>query len=178
MASSGMQADAMTLHKQLRARMVWYEHQNGKQMSTPALAQMLGNTLYYKRFFPYYTFNVLGGIDQNGRGCVYSYDAIGSHERVTYAASGSGSLLVQPVLDSQVCYSDFSLFVDVFQAGFKHQKLETREIPQLTQQQAVELVKDCFAAATERDIYTGDQVEVFVITDAGVTRELVPLRLD
>ena len=102
LASSGMQADALTLHKQLRAKMVWYVHQNGKHMSTPALAQMLGNTLYYKRFFPYYTFNVLGGLDETGRGCVYSYDAIGSHERVTYAASGSGSLLVQPVLDSQV----------------------------------------------------------------------------
>eukprot|EP00698_Gefionella_okellyi_P024984 TRINITY_DN8_c0_g1_i1.p1 TRINITY_DN8_c0_g1~~TRINITY_DN8_c0_g1_i1.p1 ORF type:complete len:244 (-),score=61.74 TRINITY_DN8_c0_g1_i1:65-796(-) len=164
LASAGMQADAVTLHKNLKARMVWYEHQNGKQMSTPALAQMLGNTLYHKRFFPYYAFNVLGGVDADGRGCVYSYDAIGSHERCTYAASGSGSILVQPSLDSQV--------------GFKHRKLDSKEIPLLSQSEAIALVKDVFSSATERDIYTGDQLELWVITKTGAERQLVQLRKD
>lgn len=61
-----MLADITTLHKVLKNRLEWYFHQHGKYPSTPAIAQLLSNTLYYKRFFPYYTFNVLGGVDEQG----------------------------------------------------------------------------------------------------------------
>ena len=82
--------------------MQMYEQQHNEPMSCPAMAQLLSNTLYYKRFFPYYTFNIVGGLDDEGKGCVYTYDAIGSYERSGYSVQGTGQGLVVPVLDSQL----------------------------------------------------------------------------
>ncbi|KAJ0673147.1 Proteasome subunit beta type-1 [Helianthus annuus] len=102
MASSGFQADVKALQKVLSSRHLIYQHQHNKQMSCPAMAQLLSNTLYYKRFFPYYAFNVLGGLDGEGKGCVFTYDAVGSYERVGYSAQGSGATLITPFLDNQL----------------------------------------------------------------------------
>jgi 20S proteasome subunit beta 6 len=160
-ASSGMQSDIKTLHKTLETRITKYRQHHHKDMSTPALAQMLSNTLYYRRFFPYYSFNVVGGLDEQGRGCVYSYDAIGSYERTSYSSSGSGQTLVIPLLDNQV--------------AFKNQNREKRE---LTLEEAVNLVKDAMTSAGERDIYTGDGVDIFKITKDGIDVEKFALKFD
>jgi len=79
-----------------------YKHEHQKEMSTPAAAQMLSIMLYHKRFFPYYVSNILAGLDENGKGCIYSYDPIGHCEKTTYRAGGSAGALLQPLLDNQV----------------------------------------------------------------------------
>lgn len=65
-ASAGMQADMKTLHKMLHTRQVMYQHGNRRPLSANATAQLLSNTLYFKRFFPYYTFNIVAGLDEQG----------------------------------------------------------------------------------------------------------------
>jgi len=166
LASSGFQADINALQKNLDARHQIYQHQHSKQMSCPAMAQLLSNTLYYKRFFPYYSFNVLGGLDNEGKGCVYTYDAVGSYERSGYSSQGSGQTLIMPVLDNQL-KSAHPLVLPK----------QDSSTP-LTENEAVDLIKDTFASASERDIYTGDAVEIVVINKDGIRKEIMPLKRD
>lgn len=230
LASSGMQADMMTLHKTLRMRLVKYQQNHQKDMSLTAASQMLSNMLYTRRFFPYYTFNVLGGIDEKGTlcsslnsvalllavllclgtvlGCLirssthhslcddvvgllslvglvssnsaflcrvhlvfalfagegwaYGYDAIGSHEKVSAVCSGTGQTLIQPVLDNQI----------EFKQQWGAPKVD------LSLDATVELIRDAFTSAGERDIYTGDYVEICKITKDGVEVEEFQLKFD
>lgn len=45
-----------------------YKHSNNKAMTTGAIAAMLSTILYSRRFFPYYVYNIIGGLDEEG-GC-------------------------------------------------------------------------------------------------------------
>lgn len=161
LATAGMQAEAVQLRKVLDTRCAWYKHMHRKPMSATAVSQLLSTTLYYKRFFPYYTFNVLGGVDSEGKGCVFGYDAIGSFERVPYSVSGSGSALITSLLDNQV--------------EFLTQPKNKRK---LSLDETVALVKDCFTSCGERDIYTGDTVNICVITKDGSKWETFNLKKD
>jgi 20S proteasome subunit beta 6 len=96
-----MVADIETLHKNLVTKVKIYERQNRREPDTESLAQLLGNTLYSRRFMPYYAFNLLCGLDRNGQGIVYGYDAIGSFDKLTYGCQGSGSDMAAPLLDNQ-----------------------------------------------------------------------------
>lgn len=86
----------------LEARLTQYAHAEQKTMSTAALAQLLSVTLYYRRFFPYYAFCMVAGVDDDGKGAVYGYDAVGSFKRDNYGCMGSGQNFIWPMLDNLV----------------------------------------------------------------------------
>ncbi len=161
LATAGMQADACQLRKVLAIRLEEYKHRHNKEMSVTSIAQLLSNTLYFKRFFPYYTFNLLAGLDAEGKGAVFGYDAIGSFERMKYGVNGSGQTLITSVLDNQ--------------AAFKTHRGNAHD---LTVEEAVDLVKDCFTVAGERDIYTGDEVDIATMTKDGTKFEKFSLKKD
>ena len=66
LVAAGFQGDIRTLQKLMQVRNVMYQHNHRRPMGVNALAQLLGNTLYYKRFFPYYTWNLTCGLDDQG----------------------------------------------------------------------------------------------------------------
>jgi len=162
LASSGFNGDILALNKNLKVKMELYRYQHSKEMSCPAAAQMLSTVLYSKRFFPYYAFNILGGLDPQGRGAVYHFDVVGSFQREYYRADGTAQALIQPFLDNQV--------------GFKNQYGVERRL--LSREEALKLIRDAFTAATERDIHTGDYLDVFTITSGGVDQQRFDLKKD
>ncbi|XP_001605493.1 proteasome subunit beta type-1 [Nasonia vitripennis] len=159
---SGCWCDILTLTRVMAARMQMYKHEHHKTMSTPAAAQMLSTMLYYKRFFPYYINNILAGLDEEGKGVIYRYDPVGHCEKNTYVAGGSAGALLQPLLDNQV--------------GYLNQE-NVEKIP-LTKEKALSIVKDVFISAAERDIYTGDGINIKIITKDGIVDETFDLRRD
>uniref|UniRef100_K3X3I9 Proteasome subunit beta n=1 Tax=Globisporangium ultimum (strain ATCC 200006 / CBS 805.95 / DAOM BR144) TaxID=431595 RepID=K3X3I9_GLOUD len=161
MASPGSHNDVIQLRGVLKIRAQMYEHDNGVAPSTTNMAQLLMNTLYSRRFFPYYAFCILCGLDEEGKGAIYSYDAIGSYDRVTRTAQGSGQQLMIPLLDNLVEHNS-----------------RTDPKREFTIQETKEIMKDAFVTAGERDIYTGDSVEIFTITAAGIAKEVFQLKKD
>lgn len=139
-----------------------FDYQHGKTMTTQSIAQLTMTILYGHRFFPYYTFTLIGGVDESGRGAVYSFDPVGSFEREQYRAGGSAAALIQPFLDSQI--------------GRKNQSAPS-DAP-ITVEFAIKVAKDAFTSAAERDIYTGDNVQIWIINKEGCKFEVFPLRRD
>jgi len=159
--SGGMVADIETLHKLLIAKVKTYERQFKKSPTVESLAQLLGNTLYGRRFMPYYAFNLLVGLDMNGQGIVYGYDAIGSYDKLTYGVQGSGSELGAPILDNQFVGHNFLV----------------KTLPDDVNR-VEETAKDIINSIAERDIYTGDGVEIVIIDRTGVRVKREAVRRD
>jgi len=100
-ASSGWAADCEALKRQMRSEIDAHQNWNyGMNTLTPTgIANLLGQKLYSRRSFPFYSFCVLAGIEKEGHAHVHIYDAIGSHERVAVAWAGNGKEMLQPILD-------------------------------------------------------------------------------
>jgi len=162
--TTGFYGDVLQLIRVLQTRLHKYKFDYRHDMTVDFCAELLARNLYYKRFFPYYTGAVLCGIDEFGKGAVYSYDPVGCIERSQYSCSGAASSILEPFLDNQVGLTTLADGV---------------EKPKLTVERATALLKDAFRFATERETSTGDSIFV-VVAEAGkpIKTSSIPLRED
>jgi 20S proteasome subunit beta 6 len=161
LTSAGMVADVEALHKNLLVKIRQYRMQQKRDPGVENIAQLLSTTLYSRRFMPFYAFNLLCGITKEGQGIVYGYDAIGSYGSEVYGAQGSGNSMGMTVLDNQF-------------DGHNHL---VKKLPE-SQEEVENTLRDILNSVAERDVYTGDNVELVVCDKNGVSRKRFPLRRD
>lgn len=173
LAVVGFAADGNALKERLDAVVKMYRYQHGKRMSVSACAQRLSTILYQKRFFPYYVQAILAGMDEDGKGALYSYDPVGSYERDQCRAAGSAASLIMPFLDNQVnCKNQY-----IPGSGEGH-ALEPKKAQPLPRDTVEELVRDAFTSAVERHIEVGDGLQMLVVTKDGIEDIYTPLKKD
>lgn len=169
----GFAADGNALRERLDTMVKMYRYQHGKEISVAACAQRLSHILYNKRFFPFYVTAILGGIDEEGKGALYSYDPVGSYEREQCRAAGAASSLIMPFLDNQVNLKNQYLP----NSGEGLEKVQKVPEP-LGKETVEELVRDAFTSAVERHIEVGDGLQMMIITKDGIEETFSPLKKD
>ena len=87
------------------------------------------------------------------KGGVY-VGAVGSYERTNCSCQGSGQQLIMPMLDNQLK----TVSPLMYSGG---------SATPLSEQDSIDLIKDCFATATERHLYRG-RCKLFVMNKDGI----------
>lgn len=149
MGMAGSWADSTALRREMAYDLSCFEAKHGRPIGTAALGTFLSNCLYLHRLQPMYALNLVAGLDDKGRGAVYSYDVIGSFNRVAAACCGRGQELMQPVLDQ-------------FTTEDRNQSVRQGCVP-LSCEEALRVMKDAFLSGAEREISIGDGVEIVVL---------------
>ncbi|MBN1195192.1 MAG: archaeal proteasome endopeptidase complex subunit beta [Methanomicrobiaceae archaeon] len=139
MTTAGGVGDAQQLARLMRVECNLFQVRRGRPISVGATSTLLSNYLNQNRYFPFYVQLLVGGIDESGPS-VYSVDAMGGASRENdIVATGSGS-------------------------PFAYGVLEDRYTHDMTEEQAVELAVRALKSAMRRDVGSGEDISIVVIT--------------
>jgi proteasome beta subunit len=136
------------LIRQIAALTSLFELDNNRRMSVRSAAKTMSNLLFRRRFIPYLTQTIVGGIDHHGPS-LYTLDPLGSVIRDEYATVGSGA----------------EIAIGVFEEGFKSH---------MTLDEGKALILRAMRSAVARDAGSGDGIDLLLITEDGVTLESLP----
>ncbi len=138
-ACAGLVADMQILSLQISALARIRRMELKRDVPPNTIAKMMSNMMYERRFFPLLTQVIVGGVVD--KPVIYTLDPLGSVLPDEYAAVGTGAEMALGVLDPQ----------------FK---------PGMSEEEAVELAKKAIRAASLRDSFSGDGLDILVINSA------------
>jgi proteasome beta subunit len=135
---AGLVGDAQVLARYLKAEVSLYRLRRSANLTAEGAATLLANILNGNRFYPYYAWLILGGIDGKG-GHVFSVDPAGGCIEDKFVSVGSGS-------------------------NFAYGLIEESYTRDISTSDAVDLALRGLTAAMKRDSASGDGYLVHVIT--------------
>jgi proteasome beta subunit len=156
---AGLVGDAQVLARYLKAEVSLYRLRRSANLTAEGAATLLANILNGNRFYPYYAWLILGGIDGKG-GHVFSVDPAGGCIEDKFVSVGSGSNFAYGILEE----------------GY------SRDV---STSDAVDLALRGLTAAMKRDSASGDGYLVHVIsakeyhelTDDEINKRLKALKI-
>ena len=149
-ACAGLVSDMQILAKEASAYASIYTYENDRPISVKATAKMVGSLLFQRRFMPYITQTIIGGIDQDGPS-IYVLDLLGSVLPDKYASVGSGTEISMGVLEDE--YKD-----------------------NMSLEEAKDLIRRAIKAALARDAASGGDVDLLIISKEGTKTEIITLK--
>jgi len=139
-ACAGLVADMQILSLQIAALAKIRRMEIKRDVPPNTVAKMMSNMMYERRFFPFLTQDIVGGLVD--KPIIYTLDPLGSVLPDDYAAVGTGAEMALGVLDPQ----------------YKKD---------LTETQAIDLAVKSVRAASMRDSASGDNIDVLVMNKDG-----------
>ena len=137
---AGLVADMQILVLQIKALAKIRKMELKRDVPQNSIAKMMSNMMYERRFFPLLTQVIVGGVVD--KPSIFTLDPLGSVLPDDYAAVGTGAEMALGVLDHQ------------YKAN-------------MSEKEATELAIKSVKAATMRDSFSGDGIDVLVITKQG-----------
>ncbi len=147
-ACAGMIGDMQILIKELQSYVKIRELEIRRPMPANSVAKLLSVIMFERRYIPFITQVMLGGVD--AKPSIYVLDPLGSVIPDDYAAVGSGA----------------EIAIGVVENGYTEG---------MTEEQATELGVKAIRAAIKRDVQSGDGVDLVYVTKDRLREETVPL---
>ncbi len=144
-ACAGLMGDMQILLRETAAYAKLFELDNGRPISVRSVAKSLSNILFQRRYFPYITQTIVGGVDEEGS-TVYILDPFGSVIPDKYATVGSGA----------------EIAIGVLEAAFKDG---------ISLEEGKELVLRAMRSALARDATSGNGIDLLIISKEGIKEE-------
>jgi proteasome beta subunit len=139
MTTAGGVGDAQQLARIMQVECSLYQIRRAKPMTVGAASTLLSNYLNQNRGYPFYVQLLVGGVDVTGAS-VYSVDALGGASREDdIVATGSGS-------------------------PFAYGVLEDRYQKKMNEKDAIDLAVRALRSAMRRDVGSGEDINIVVIT--------------